>query len=277
MPSVLSFNTPASTLVPAQSGTFYNAPFNVDATFAPDQPGGSCAALVYRQYVSGAFTVNGTAFPHYLCQASGILLSGTLQEDGCPPNGSNCTGCTAYGYRQCNMVNTYYNNPDQATGAYFWLYDAPGFSNVTPGSTYEIGLTFRGVILDNATIVADETWQVIGTTTIPGTSVTTASTTCAYDETPLGLHLRQDAEGSSKIILAVARKAGAPAIATGAIELQLIDAAGQKIDPGPAEAHEISNARKAVAYLVYSVPEGATPVKGQIALDGEPWGELPVT
>ncbi len=277
MPSVLTFNTPASPLTPVQSGTSYTAPFTVSATFQPDTPGGSCAALSYRQSVSGTIKVDNVAMPFYLCAATGTLLDPTTpREDGCPPSGSNCTGCTAYGYRQCNMTNDRYWNPDQATGADFQMTDAPGFSNVEPGHTYELDVTFVGDI-NGASPASTATWTVTGSlTTSPSTATPTVTMSCNHDETPLGLHEAQDDKGRKHVIVAIARRPGAPALHPSAIQLDLTDKAGQVIRLGPPNVHEVSNARRAIAYVVYPLQEDAQPEKGSIALDGEPWGELPV-
>lgn len=278
MPSVLTFNTPNSPLTPVQSGTSFTAPFSVSATFEPDTPGGSCAALVYRQYVSGTLEVDNVALPFYTCAASHTLLDPTTPtEDGCPPAGSNCTGCTAYGYRQCNMTNDRYWNPDQATGADFQMTDAPGFTNIQPGHTYDIDVTFVGKLNDDTGTVSQKTWVVSGSLTTPPSSATpTVSMSCNHEETPLGLHQAQDKQGAKFAILAVARKPRAPALHSAAVQLDLADETGRKIQTGEPSVHEVSNARKTIAYLLYPLSKDATPVKGLVTLDGKPWGELPI-
>lgn len=277
MPTVATFLTPASTVTPVLADGNFNAPFNVTATFTPDSPGGSCAALVYRQYVSGGFTVDGLAVPHYLCQASGVLLNATPQEDGCPPNVNNCTGATAYGYRQCVMTADGYTNPDQPTGANFWMFDAPGFTNVQAGHTYGVNLNFRGEIQNTGATMAQNTWQVIGTvvtSAINSAPPPAPMMTCAHDETPIGLHIDDNAEGKRFAILSLARAPNAPPLNPAAVKLRLWDKSGHEIHPEPATAHEVGNRRKATAHLLYPLPAKAAPIRGAVALDGEHWGEL---
>jgi hypothetical protein len=277
MSSVLSFTTPAATLTPVLASGNFTAQFNATATFEPDTPGGSCADLFYRQYLFGTYTVDGLAITHYLCRATNVVISPSVpREDGCPPVGSNCTGASAYGYRQCNMTNQYYSNPDQATGANFWMSDTPGFYNVQPGHTYGLNLNFNGQIENAGGVVTQANWQVLGSATTPAT--TTAPLTagsCSHNETPVGLSVADHPEGGRVAILSVARDAGAPALNAAAVDLRLWDRFGREIQTGPAVVHEIGNARAATAHLVYPLPADAQPVKGLVAMDGVPWGELP--
>ncbi len=279
MPTVATFVTPNGTVAPVLSDGNFNAPFNVTATFTPDGPGGSCAALSYRQYVSGTFSVNGLVVPFYLCQASGVQLSATTaQEDGCPPNGNNCTGATAYGYRQCVMIADGYTNPDQPTGADYWMFDAPGFTNVQAGTTYAMNLTFRGEIQNNGATMTQSTWQVAGTVTTAASNSAPApdlATSCAHDETPIGLRVDDTPEGKRMAILSLARAPGSPPLNPSAVGLRLWDKAGHEIHAEPATAHEVGDRRRTTAHLFYPLPAKAAPVKGSVALNGEHWGEMP--
>ncbi|UAL09043.1 hypothetical protein [Caulobacter segnis] len=277
MPSVLSFTTPATPITPVLASGNFTAQFNVTATFQPDTPGGSCAALVYRQYLYGSYTVDGVTIPHYLCQATNIVISPTVpQEDGCPPVGSNCTGASAYGYRQCNMTNQYYSNPDQATGANFWMSDTPGFYNVQPGHIYGLNLNFNGQIQNAGATLSQANWQVLGSATTPPTA-TPPSTAggCTHNETPVGLSVADHPDGGRVAILSLARDAGAPAVDTAAVKLRLFDRLDRQIQAGPATAHEIGDGRAATAHLIHALPADAAPVKGLVSMDGVLWGELP--
>jgi len=279
MPKVVAFNTPPTTLTPVLSGTSFTAPFNVTAVFAPDTVGGSCAALVYRQYIFGTFAINSVVVPHYLCQTSGVLMSpSTPLEDGCPPNGTNCTGTTAYGYRQCAMTNDGYFNPDQATGAEFWMYDAPGFTNVQPGTVYALNLNFRGEIQNAGATLTQASWEATGQVATSATvqPATLETTTCDHDETPIGLRVARSHEQGLLAILSVSRRAGAPRLNSEAIQLRLWDAHCHEIETGPGVVHEVGNSRKVTAHLFYQLSAGSHPIKGSLALDGRPWGELPV-
>lgn len=277
MPQVVAFNTPASTFAPVLSGSDFNAPFNVTATFSSDTKG-ACTDLSYRQYVFGTFAVNSVIVNHWLCQKTNVSLSpSTYLEDGCPPNGSNCTGCTAYGYRQCNMTNDGYF--DQSSTSEFWMYDAPGFTNVQPGKTYAVNLNFKGEIVNTktSTLVQQAKWEVTGQVSIPKSTTTKhLSAAGAHGENPVALAFAKSKEEGPLAILSLRRDAGAPGLNPATIHLRLTDAKGHEIKHGPGVAHEVGNSRRATAHVFYPLPPGALPVKGVVAWEGKAPTELTV-
>lgn len=249
-----SFNTPVGNVAPTLQNNRFAAVFNNTATFTTSDPGGSCAAGEYRQYVMGSFTVDGSPITHRLC-GSTVMSPNVLQEDGCPsPN------CTAYGYRACppNANNRY--TPTQATGAQFVMACMPGFTNIQPGHRYGIDLTFQGQLIDTTThtTLASQTWTVAGSQIVPqSVSALEAGPLGASDKVVAALRLRNQISGLWEVHLVIARKPGQPPIAAAAVALRLLDAAGAAILAGQPKVHEIADHHRATASIVHPLAQDA--------------------
>lgn len=262
-----SFVTPTTNLVPTFGGGRYSASFRNTATFTCGQ-GETCAAGAYRQYVMGSFTANGSQLSHVLC-GSVLLSTAVYYEDGCPPNGSNCAGCTAYGYRACTMTNDGYTNPDQANGSDFWMTDAPGFNNVKTGTLYAINLSFQGKLVNttNNAVLATQTWTVSGSATA---GVMLAAVPTAADVAPIadqvGLGAGDKIVGADltynlisrapELQVTVRRPSTAASLSPEALEIALTDGDNNAVIPlGAPEVYEIGNRAGSTATLVYSLAD----------------------
>lgn len=276
MSTVAAFNTPTGTIAPMFDGTKYAAPFNVTATFTPSTPGGSCADLFYRQYVSGSFWIDGIRVTHILCQETGAVLDqNAMLEDGCPPENGSCDECTAYGYRECPSDYDYYYDPDQETGAEFWMYDAPGFSVVQPGTTYALSLSFSGQIQNAGGVITQSNWNVEGVFAVPDhepttqTTETTIASDSPPDAKPLALKSAVNANGDQVIVLSLSQGSGGAKLKPSVIQLKLYDTLGREVEVGPPAAHEIATPRgRATAHLLYPKLGSARPVKGLVLIAG---------
>jgi hypothetical protein len=260
--SYTSFVTPTANVAPTLQGTTFNAPFNNSATFSGDTHLGE-----YRQYVKGTFSVNGSTLAHLLCGTTYMSAANYL-EDGCPPN-----VCTAYGYRSCpqHPYNQFLPLP-RSTGAQFAMYDAPGLSNVTAGSTYAINLSFRGQLINTSTraVLVTNDWTAQGSTTVPQNTPKTAPVALAAADKIVGVHRAFNTSGAAELHLVIARPPGRPPLDPASITLTLIDAAGGRSIPSQSPAvHEFGNKRQATASFVYLLDAGAdAPVSVELILRG---------
>jgi RHS repeat-associated protein len=119
--------------------------FDMQADFI--QGGGCCCGCCeYRQYVRGAFTVNGKASPHPL---PGGWLGHRWLEDGIP----NEWGAGRHGYyghrSDPDAANDRYQPlPDRLNACEYRGHDDPGFSNAPAADRLRVMLSFRGEIID---------------------------------------------------------------------------------------------------------------------------------
>lgn len=265
-----SFVTPTSNITPTFDGGRYAGSFRNTATFTCGS-GETCAAGAYRQYVMGSFSANGSQLAHVLC-GSVVLSTAAYYEDGCPPNGSSCAGCTAYGYRACTMTNDGYTNPDQATGSDFWMTDAPGINNVKAGTLYAINLSFQGKLINttNSSVLVTRTWTVSGSATA-GATLAAGSTDFAPqppDPETVGLASSDKIVGvdltynvlthAPELQVIIRRPAGSAPLSHEALEVALTDANGGAVSPlGGPEVYEIGNRAGATTTLVYGLADDA--------------------
>jgi hypothetical protein len=264
--SYTSFVPPAGNVAPAVNGTKFNSPFYVTATFS--DTGGNCAAGEYRQSVKGTFTVSGTVLDHVLC-GSVKLLPNVLLEDGCP-SGS----CTAYGHRSCPQDPIDQYLPQRNNGCEFKMYDAPGFSNISKGYTYNLDLTFEGKLVNvtagNAALVT-KSWTTSGSKQILETPATTATVGLQPTDRIVGAHLTRNSEsGAPELHVVIVRPADLLPLDAAALSLVMVDAAGHRAKPSRAPAiHEVGNSARATASLVYTLgPADITPVRVEMAVNG---------
>jgi Domain of unknown function (DUF4157) len=157
--SIPSGNVPATL-----SGTKLGAKFDMTGDFTPAVPEcNNCACGEYRQYVKGAFKVNGTTHTHALCGTN--LSETTMQEDCARVGGTDYK----YGYRNNPFPNSKFTNSDQTTGCRFEGHDEPGLS-AGSGAVLSVDLEFRGELIDTCDgnkVLASSTWTVKGTATVP--------------------------------------------------------------------------------------------------------------
>jgi hypothetical protein len=244
------------------NGTSFNASFGTAATFS----GGDCAPGEYRQYVKGAFKVNGTTLQHVLCGAV-ILLPAVFQEDGCPPG-----ICTAYGYRTCpqNPINQY--SPARPNGCQYSMNDMPGFSNIQSGKTYNVDLSFEGKLIDTSrggVVLASGAWTVSGSTTVAKIRVSASVGLTASDKI-VGVHRTQNSQsGATELHIVITRPAGQPRLDASGIKLTLIDAAGARAPQlQRPEVYEVGSRRRSTVSIVYTLAPGlAAPVKAELMVN----------
>jgi hypothetical protein len=129
--------------------------FAMQATLVPGSHPVACACAEYRQLVRGSFVVGGTTVSHLLVTNPGAPLQPMLprpvlgaaddnfREDGTAPPGFS------YGHRDrfSNIPADSYL-PERGTGCTYGGTDFPSLRNLTPGTTYAIGLDFVGRIVD---------------------------------------------------------------------------------------------------------------------------------
>ena len=264
--SYTSFAPPTGNVAPAVSGTKFNAPFNVTATFS--NPGGSCAPGEYRQLVKGTFRVDGTTLDHVLCGP--VKLAPTvLQEDGCRP-----TTCTAYGYRVCPQHPFNQFLPQRSDGCEFKMYDAPGFNNISKGKTYNLDLTFEGTLIDTASggkPLVTRSWTTSGSVKTMDTPAPAPTVSLQDADKIVGVHLTHNSEsGAPELHVVIVRPAGLSPLDAAAITLVMVDAAGHRAKPSrPPAVYEIGNGARATASFVYTLGPGEiTPVRVEMAVNG---------
>nr|WP_295105383.1 hypothetical protein [uncultured Caulobacter sp.] len=265
-----SFVTPTANVTPIFNGGRYAGSFSNTATFTCGS-GETCAAGAYRQYVMGSFTANGSPLRHVLCGAI-VLSTSVYYEDGCPPNGASCAGCTAYGYRACTMTHDRYTNPNQATGADFWMTDAPGFNNVRAGTSYAIDLFFQGKLINatNNSVLVTQTWTVNGSATAGGALAAAASDSTSSSTTLKEVGLSSDDQiisadlaynlitGSAELQVLIRRPVDSAPLSADALQVATPDADENAIPlVGVPEVYEIGNRAGVTTTLVYGLADGA--------------------
>jgi hypothetical protein len=130
--------------------------------FSPSVPC-NCSGGEYRQYVRGRFTSNGSNVTHRLC---GTNLHPTNYQEDCGVFGGTTY---KYGYRSIKFGNSYFTNPDQATGCRFVGFDRPGIGGAS-GDTVSVNLDFLGGLIDTDNgnrVLAASMWSVVGSATLP--------------------------------------------------------------------------------------------------------------
>ncbi|KRR23330.1 hypothetical protein CQ14_32435 [Bradyrhizobium lablabi] len=253
-------------MAPTVTGTNFNAPFNVSATFS--NPGGTCTPGEYRQLVKGTFKVNGTTLDHVLC-GQVKLQPNVLNEDGCP-SGS----CTAYGHRACPQDPIDQYLPQRGDGCDFMMYDAPGFSNISKGKTYSVDLSFEGRLINTApggTILISKTWTTTGSVVTMEPPAVASTTSLQAADKIVGVHLTHNSEsGAPELHVVVTRPTGLPPLDAAAITLVMVDAAGHRAKPSrTADVHEIGNRARATASFVYTLGPGEiTPASVEMTVHG---------
>lgn len=264
-----SFVTPTGNLTPTFSGNRYAASFTNTAVFTCGS-GETCAAGAYRQWVRGSFAVNGSPLTHILC-GSVVLSAVTYREDGCPPSGSSCAGCTAYGYRACDWG---YTNPDRFTGSDYTMYDAPGFNNVTARNTYAVDLSFVGKLINTVanTDLVSRTWTVIGTGSTLAASLTTPGTDVAsLERSPPEIGLTDKDRlfsvdttenldtGAPELHVVIQRPFDSAPLSPKALTVALSDTQSNAVEfpPGTPEVYEVGSRAGVTTTLVYKLPEDA--------------------
>lgn len=151
------------TLATSLSGSKLGTPFVMEAEFSSVSTTGNPAGGEYRQYVRGEFTRNGSTVTHPLC---GNNLSPTVFHEDCANVGGTIY---KYGYRSIRFGNSYFDNPDQATGSTFHGRDYPGITG-SSGDRLTINLDFRGELVDicrNDRVLQTADWSVAGSATVP--------------------------------------------------------------------------------------------------------------
>jgi hypothetical protein len=158
-----SFTTiPSGSLAATVSGGRLRASFSMIGEFSPSIPC-NCSGGEYRQYVRGRFTRNGSNVTHRLC---GTNLHPTNYQEDCGIFGGTTY---KYGYRSIHFGNSYFTNPDQATGCRFVGYDSPGIGGAS-GDTVAVNLDFLGALIDTDNgnkVLAASAWSVVGSATLP--------------------------------------------------------------------------------------------------------------
>ncbi len=273
-----SFITPVGNLAPTLNGSTFTAPFTNTATFTNDSSV-NCSSGEYRQYVMGAFMVNGSVITHVLC-GSTVMSSNVYQEDGCP-SGS----CTAYGHRSCppSDLDKYMTGQvtDQATGCGFTMTDAPGFTNVSAQNSYTVNLSFQGSLIDmsNATTLVTRSWTVSGV--LAATSPAVSSSAATSGKGRCGCSGLQDGDRIVAVHAArnlisheleahvvVTRPRHQPPLADDALALRLKDRHGHPIAIGDPEVHEVVCGDRATASFVHRIRDARRPVKAEVGADG---------
>lgn len=261
-----AFVTPVGNLAPTVDGARFSAPFGCTATFTNDS-GPSCADGEYRQFVRGLFSVNGMVLAHYLCRAGGTVMSSEVfAEDGCPP-----PGCTSYGHRACTgSPFDAYSAPDRATGSHYASSDSPGFSNVTPGMTYTIELSFQASLIDVSSSVplATADWTIVGQTVTSPSLSSPRTEGLQPDDRVLAVHAACNLDhGGQQIHVVIGRRPGSPPLDAGAVTLVLRDEHGEPIAFGDAVVHEVAIGARATASIVFDCPDGARAATGEVTVD----------
>jgi hypothetical protein len=261
--SYTSFVPPTGNIAPAVHRTNFNSSFGTTATFS----GGNCAPGEYRQYVKGTFKVNGTTLDHILC-GSVRLLETVFQEDGCP-SGS----CTAYGHRSCPQDAIDQYAPDRARGCQFSMSDAPGFSHIEPGKTYNLDLSFEGKLIDTsrgAAVLVSSAWTTSGSTTVPATVATAKTVGLAATDSIVGAHRARNAEsGATELHIVIIRPAGQPPLDAAAVPLVLIDAAGRRLPTSqPPSVYEVGGRARSTVSIVYTLAGASVPVTAELMVNG---------
>lgn len=155
-------NIPSGSLAATVSGGRLSASFRMIGEFSPSIPC-NCSGGEYRQYVRGRFTRNGSNVTHRLC---GTNLHPTTYQEDCGVFGGTTY---KYGYRSIRFGNSYFTNPDQATGCKFVGFDRPGIGG-TSGDTVSVKLDFLGGLIDTDNgnrVLAASMWSVVGSATLP--------------------------------------------------------------------------------------------------------------
>lgn len=258
--SYTSFATPSGNVAPVLHQSSFNAPFHVSATFA-----GDCGKGEYRQYVKGTFKADGSTLSHVLC-GSVVLLAGVFQEDGCPP-----TGCTAYGYRSCPAHPYNQFLPSRGDGCEFKMYDAPGFSNVSPGHTYSIDLSFEGKLVNtaqNGAVLISNSWTSSGSIVANVHSTLAAVGLQRLDRIVGAFFTHNASTGVPELHIVISRKAGSPPLDARAFAVTMMDAAGRRVKPPkPPVVHEVGNLSRVTASVIYALPPGQwTPLRVDLAV-----------
>jgi len=263
-----SFVTPSGNLTPTFGGNRYAASFTNTAVFTCG-PGETCAAGVYRQWVRGSFAINGSAVTHILC-GSVVLSAIDYREDGCPPSGSSCAGCTAYGYRTCDWG---YTNPDRFTGSNYTMYDAPGFNNVRPRDNYTVDLSFVGKLINtsNNTDLVVRTWTVIGNGSLLAATRATPGTSGALEQIPPEIGLTDKDRlfsvdmtenldtGAPELHVVIQRPVDSAPLSPKALTVALSDAGRNAVDfpLGVPKVYEVGSRSGVTTTLVYELPDDA--------------------
>jgi hypothetical protein len=152
-----AFNVPTGRSGCTQVGNKVGEQFRMEADFGSTGPGCTCSCGEYRQYIRGAFSVNGRNVQHLVPNPGGGAplpmrarpaagAADGFLEDGIPtpPAGIN----VYYGHRgegSTDPSDTYATT--RATGCQYRGSDFPGITAPT-GTTYVIDLDFRGQIVD---------------------------------------------------------------------------------------------------------------------------------
>ena len=153
---------PSGTVAATVSGGRLRASFSMIGEFSPSIPC-NCSGGEYRQYVRGRFTSNGSNVTHRLC---GTNLHPTNYQEDCGIFGGTTY---KYGYRSIHFGNSYFTNPDQATGCKFVGYDSPGIGGAS-GDTVAVNLDFLGALIDTDNgnkVLTASAWSVVGSATLP--------------------------------------------------------------------------------------------------------------
>jgi hypothetical protein len=281
-----SFVTPTGNLTPTFGGNRYAASFTNTAVFTCG-PGETCAAGVYRQWVKGSFVINGSRVTHVLC-GSVVLSAAEYREDGCPPSGSSCAGCTAYGYRTCDWG---YTNPDRFTGSNYTMNDAPGFNNVRARDNYTVDLSFVGKLINtsNNTDLVSRTWTVIGSgsslaasLTTPGMNVASLEVGLTDNDRLFSVDMTENLDtGAPELHVVIQRPFDSAPLSPEALTIALPDAEGHAGDfpLGVPKVYEVGGRSGVTTSLVYALPEDApvptlatvTPVLADEQRSAENW------
>lgn len=270
--TVVSFTTPAGTLVPAlaptPTGQKYTAAFTNKATFLAAS-GETCAPGEYRQYVKGVFKVQGAVLTHVLCGPVTLRADAYL-EDGCP-SGS----CTAYGHRSCPLTALDFYAPSQATGCNFSMFDEPGFHNVSKTYRYDVALDFKGQLINTAAggaVLQEKLWSVTGSIVVPALAGAAAAAVelMETDKIVMAFQTRNADSGAPEFHIVITRLAGQPPLDAASLGLTLLDASGQPVQPSAAPAvHEVAGRVRSTANVVYPLaPSANAPVLMRLAVNG---------
>lgn len=262
-----AFNTPTGNVAPVLGGGGFGAAFNNSATFT-DSAGGSVAAGEYRQYVKGSFTANGSPLTHILC-GSTVMSTAVYQEDGCPSG-----MCDAYGHRACPPDSYSQYSPDQATGSQFDMSDAPGFRNISAGTTYGIHLSFQGKLVDTAsnTDLAERSWIVDGEATAPmGALAAAAAVPLGAGDKILAVNTTTNVfNGGSEVHVVISRPPGLPPLDPARVGVTFADASGAPVATGAPVVHEVGNSQRSTASIVYTLnSEVSQPTVMTVNVDGQ--------
>jgi hypothetical protein len=266
--TVLSFTTPAGTLVPVLSGAKYTAAFSPTATFKAGS-GETCAPGEYRQYVQGVFKAAGSVLTHVLC-GQVVMRADAYLEDGCPSG-----TCTAYGHRSCPTGPLDQYTPDQATGCNFSMYDEPGFHSVVKGTSYSIALDFKGQLINTAAggaVLQEKLWSVTGSTVVPAKAEATVAAVklMETDKIVMAFNTQNADSGAPEFHLIISRPVGRPPLDPASLGLTLQDASGQSVQPSaPPAVHEVAGRVRSTANVVFPLaPSANAPAMTHLAVNG---------